>query len=126
MAVAFDPARLEVRGEPVGFSLALPNINHALQHLPDGKLFPFGLFRFLWHKRKIRGVRVITLGFKPGYQHSGLGAAFYLRTWLSGTARGYDHGEASWILEDNMAMRRICDAGGARVYKTYRLYDRAI
>lgn len=124
-----DPALCliaEVRGEPVGFSLALPNINHALRHLPDGKLFPFGLFRFLWHKRKIRGVRVITLGFKPGYQHSGLGAAFYLRTWLSGTARGYDHGEASWILEDNLDMVRPLERMGGREYKRYRIFERTI
>lgn len=116
----------EVAGEPVGFSLAIPNINHALRHLRDGRLFPFGLFRFLWHKRKIRGIRVITLGFKPGYQHSGLGAALYLRGWLAGTARGYDHGEASWILEDNLDMVRPLERMGARAYKRYRLYERAL
>lgn len=124
-----DPALCliaEVQGEPVGFSLALPNLNHALRHLPDGRLFPFGLFRFLWHKRKIRGVRVITLGFKPGYQHSGLGAAFYLRTWISGTGRGYDHGEASWILEDNLDMVRALERMGGREYKRYRIYERAV
>lgn len=113
----------EVKGEPVGFSLALPNINHALKRLPDGRLFPFGLFRFLWHKRKIRGIRVITLGFKPGYQHSGLGAALYLRSWLAGTARGYDHGEASWILEDNLDMVHPLERMGARAYKRYRIFE---
>ena len=124
-----DPALCliaEVAGEPVGFSLAIPNINRALRHLPDGKLFPFGLFRFLWHKRKIRGIRVITLGFKPGFQHSGLGAALYLRGWLAGTARGYDHGEASWILEDNLDMVRPLERMGGRVYKRYRIYERAL
>lgn len=116
----------EVNGEPVGFSLAIPNINRALRHLPDGRLFPLGLFRFLWHKRKIRGIRVITLGFKPGFQHSGLGAALYLRGWLTGTARGYDHGECSWILEDNVDMVRPLERMGARVYKRYRLYEKGL
>jgi len=116
----------EVRGEPVGFSLAIPNINHALKKLPDGRLFPFGLFRFLWHKRKIRGIRVITLGFKPGYQHSGLGAALYLHCWLNGTARGYDHGEASWILEDNLDMVLPLERMGARPYKRYRIFERPL
>ena len=32
----------EVGGEPVGFSLALPDLNQALRHLPDGRLLPFG------------------------------------------------------------------------------------
>lgn len=116
----------EVKGEPVGFSLALPNINHALRHLPDGRLFPFGLFRFLWHKRKVRGIRVITLGFKPGFQQSGLGAALYLRGWLNGVQRGYDHGEASWILEDNLDMVRPLERMGARPYKRYRVFEKAL
>ena len=40
--------------------------------------------------------------------------------------QGYERYELSWILEDNTAMRRICDAGGAKVYKTYRVYEKAL
>jgi GNAT superfamily N-acetyltransferase len=116
----------EVRGEPVGFSLALPDLNHALRHIPDGRLFPFGIFRFLWHRRTIRGARILTLGLKPGYQHLGLGAACYLRTWQVGLAKGYDHGEASWILEDNLPMVRPLERLGARVYKRYRIFEAAV
>jgi GNAT superfamily N-acetyltransferase len=114
----------ESRGEPVGFSLALPDLNQALKHLPDGRLLPFGIFRLLWHKRKIHSMRVITLGFKPGFQHLGLGAALYLRTWQTGLARGYDRGEASWILEDNLSMVRPIEKLGGRIYRTYRLYEK--
>lgn len=124
-----DPALCliaEVKGEPVGFSLAIPNLNHALRHLPSGRLFPFGLFRFLWHKRSIRGLRVLTLGFKPGFQQSGLGAALYLQSWMAGTARGYDHGEASWILEDNLDMIRPLERMGAEPYRRYRIYQRPL
>jgi hypothetical protein len=41
-------------------------------------------------------------------------------------ARGYERYELSWVLEDNLPMRRICDAGGASVYKTYRLYQKTL
>ncbi|HET7322432.1 MAG TPA: hypothetical protein VFI96_08070, partial [Longimicrobiaceae bacterium] len=116
----------EVKGEPVGFSLALPDIHQVFRHIPNGKLFPTGIFKFLWHKRKIDGVRIITLGFKPAYQHAGLGAAFYLRTWQVGMARGYHHGEASWILEDNVDMVRPLERMGGRAYKRYRIYERAL
>lgn len=116
----------EVKGEPVGFSLAIPDLNHALKHLPDGRLFPFGLFRFLWHRRSIKGLRVLTLGFKPGFQQSGLGAALYLQCWLQGTARGYDHGEASWILEDNHDMVRPLERMGGTPYRRYRIYQRPL
>jgi hypothetical protein len=114
----------EVEGKPVGFSLALPNLNEALRHLRDGRLLPFGIFKFLWHRRKIGSARVITLGFKPAYQHLGLGGAFYLRTWQVGVQKGYPQGEASWVLEDNHEMVRALERMGARAYKRYRLYDR--
>ena len=116
----------EVDGEPVGFSLALPDVHQIFRHLPDGRLFPFGIFKFLWYKRRVHGLRVITLGFKPGFQHHGLGAAFYLRTWQAGIARGYDQAEASWILEDNLDMVRPLERMGGREYKRYRIYEREI
>jgi GNAT superfamily N-acetyltransferase len=111
-----------VRGEPVGFSLALPDLNRALKHLPNGRLFPFGFLKFLWHKRKITSARVMTLGMKPQYQHLGLGAMLYMRTFQVGAARGYRTAEASWILEDNAEMLRPLEKIGARAYKTYRLF----
>jgi GNAT superfamily N-acetyltransferase len=116
----------EVDGEAVGFSIALPDLNQALRHLKDGRLFPFGLFRFLWWKRKIDGLRVLTLGFKPEYQHSGLGAVFYLRTIRVGVQRGYRSAEASWVLEDNLDMRGPIEKMGGRVYRRYRLFEKAL
>ena len=116
----------EAGGEPVGFCLALPDLNQALAKLPNGRLFPFGIFRLLWEKRKIRGMRVITLGMKPGFQHRGLGAALYLRAWQTGAAKGYTYAEASWILEDNQEMRRPMETAGAEAYKTYRIYERPL
>jgi GNAT superfamily N-acetyltransferase len=116
----------EIGGEAVGFSLTLPNLNEAIRHIPSGRLLPFGIFKLLWHKRKIRGVRVITLGFKPAYQHLGLGPALYLRTWQTGIRKGYVEGEASWILEDNHEMVRMLERMGGTTYRRYRIYDRTL
>jgi GNAT superfamily N-acetyltransferase len=116
----------EVEGRAVGFSLALPDLNQALRKIPSGRLLPFGIVHLLHTRRKINGFRVLTLGFRPGYQHLGLGAALYLRTWQVGAAKGYVYGEASWILEDNQDMRRPLENMGARVYRTYRVYERAL
>ncbi|MGI9188743.1 MAG: GNAT family N-acetyltransferase [Longimicrobiaceae bacterium] len=124
-----DPALClfaEVDGKAVGFSLALPDLNQALRHLPSGKLFPFGIFRLLWERRKIDRLRVITLGLEPGWQKSGLGAALYVNTFLRGAPLGYRWAEASWILEDNLEMRRPLEKMGADAYKTYRVYERVL
>ena len=113
-------------GEPIGFLLALPDLNRAFRHLPDGRLLPFGVFKFLWHKRKIRTARLLTLGLKPGYQHLGLGAAMYTRLLQIGVAKGYTGAEGSWILEDNHEMCTALEKLGADQYKRYRVYDRVL
>jgi len=41
-----------------------------------------------------------------------------------GRAAGYNRSEASWVLEDNVMMRRAAKMLGAKKYKTYGLYKR--
>jgi GNAT superfamily N-acetyltransferase len=113
-------------GEPIGFLLALPDLNRAFKHLKDGRLLPFGLFKFLWHQRRIKTARILTLGLKPGYQHLGLGAAMYTRLLEIGIAKGYKGAEGSWILEDNHEMCVALEKLGADKYKTYRVYERPV
>jgi GNAT superfamily N-acetyltransferase len=115
----------EVKGETVGFALALPDYNQALRHI-DGRLFPLGLFKLLWHKRKINGARVLTLGLKPDFRRSGIDAMLYLRLWEEAPKHGYPLVECSWILEDNWPMRRGLERMGARLYKTYRIYEKEL
>jgi GNAT superfamily N-acetyltransferase len=115
----------EVEGEPVAFALGLPDFNVALKHA-GGSLLPFGLFAILWWQRRIHHARVLTLGIKPGHRASGIDALLYYEMFTRGRARGYMKGEFSWVLEDNTAMRRPLENMGARVYKTYRVYDRPV
>jgi GNAT superfamily N-acetyltransferase len=109
-------------GQPVGFSGILPDLNEALVGL-DGRLFPFGLFRLLWRKRKIRRVRVVILGVAPRARGKGVDAAFFVSAFRKAAECGYEGGEASWVLEDNARMRADIEATGARVTKRYRLYE---
>jgi hypothetical protein len=41
-------------------------------------------------------------------------------------ARGVEKVELSWILEDNLPMRRVIESLGAVPYKTYRYYQKTI
>lgn len=129
MKLLVDPDLLyiaEVEGQVAGFSLSLPNINEALTHLPDGRLFPFGLFKLLWFKRRLTSLRVFTLGVLKPYRHMGIDAAFYLRTFETGLSKGYNRGEMSWILEDNGPMNHALRKMGAQRIKTYRIYGRPL
>lgn len=125
MKLILDPELViiaEDKGKPVGFSLGLPNINQALIHL-NGRLFPTGLFKLLHYKKKIHQVRVLTMGVIPEYRNRGIDAVFYYETFKNGTAKGYDSGEFSWVLENNEAMNKAASNMGAKLYKTYRIYE---
>ena len=112
----------EKDGKPVGFGLALPDLNIALKHA-NGRLFPFGLLKMLWHKRKINRVRVLVLGVVKEYRRLGIDVIMYRDYFKYGAVKGYDSGELSWILEDNMAIRRPLEAFGSKIYKVYRIYE---
>ncbi len=113
-----------VGDEPAGFSLSLPDFNQALLHNRGGRMFPFGLLKILWYARRINLLRVLAMGVRHRYRHMGIDAIFYYETYSRGTSRGYHHGEFSWILEDNEPMRLVLEKWGARIYKTYRMFDK--
>ena len=112
----------EIEEEPVAFILALPDFYVALKHV-NGRLFPFGLLKLLWYKRKIDTARVLTFGIKEKYRQQGIDALMYYEVYKIGVAKGYRRGEMSWILEDNILMNRAAANMGATLYKRYRIYD---
>ena len=112
----------EENDRPVGFCLALPDINQALKMI-NGRLMPFGLFKLLYYKKRIKTVRVITMGVIPKYLKRGIDAAFYYKSVETARNKGVAGGEFSWVLETNDMMNRAAVNMGAEAYKTYRLYD---
>ena len=115
----------EIDGEPVGFSLPLPDMNIAVHHM-NGRMLPFGWAKYLWYKRKVDWVRVFALGVIKEYRGRGIDALLYYETAKASIARGYQHAEMSWILENNDMMNRAIKMFGAEIYKTYRIYEKAL
>ena len=110
---------------PIGVTIALPNYNVILKLL-NGKLGLLGMFKFLYYKRKIKSFRAISMGVKKEFQNSG--AEMIMLYYLIKTAVeiGYEEAECSWILEENVAMLRVCEAIGGKLYKIYRIYGKEI
>jgi len=128
LKLAVDPDYVEfaeIDGNPVGFSLALPDVNQAIKGL-NGKLFPFGFIKFLLNKKKIDQLRVIIMGVKKEYHKKGIDAVFYRNIIKAGNRKGIRGAEISWVLEDNLAMKQTAEKLGAHVYKTYRIFDKAL
>ena len=111
--------------KPVGCFLTLPNYNEILHHA-NGRLFPLGWAKLLWHKRNIRSVRVLIMGVLQEHQLKGIEALFYQRACEIAYAKGMRTGEMSWILEDNYKVMRGIERMGGRISRTYRIYDKPL
>ncbi len=114
-------------GTPVGFGLALPDLNQVLRPNRKGRLLP-GAARILWglKRRTIRRARVALLGVIPKLRGSGLDAVLYHRIWKGAGSVGIYWGEGGWTLEDNVGIRHGLEKIGFVAYKTLRMYDKAL
>ena len=116
----------EDHGEPIAFSLTLPDLNQALKRI-DGRLttcgLPIGLLKLLWYSRKVDRVRLMALGIKSGWRRRGIDAVLVVETIRRAHARGYAGGEISWTLEDNDLINRAIEAAGCTLSKKYRIYE---
>lgn len=116
----------EANGEPIGFSLTLPDMHEVLYHIRDGRLFPTGWLKFLWYRRKITRVRIFALGVLEKYRGTGGDILLYYETAKAALKKGYSQAEMGWVLECNDLMNRVVISLGGRKYKTYRFYEMAV
>lgn len=118
----------EAGNEPVGFLLALPDYNVPMKALRGRLLTPklLGFIPYLLGWKCPPRTRVITLGMKEKYRNKGLESAMLIEGLKVGMDAGVTESEASWILEDNVAMCRVLEAIGGVRYKTYRIYQRDV
>ena len=121
----------EVDGEPAAVALALPNLNELIRDC-DGKLVPFGLPKLVW-RLKVAGAktaRLMILGIRKKYRHvrkyAGLSTYLYVKLNQAGKRSGIQWGELSWTLEDNAAVNVAIRFMGGKIYKRYRVYEKAL
>lgn len=112
-------------GRPVGFMGLLPDFNYVLRHM-KGRLNPLTILKALYYSRKIKDLRLLLLGIKQEYRNKGVDALLF-REGFKGVRKGrYKRVEFSWILEDNIPVQRLVEMIGGRLYKRYRIYEKAI
>jgi GNAT superfamily N-acetyltransferase len=122
---------VEHEGRPVGFSIALPNINRALRHVDDGRLFryglPSGLITLLL--RMTYGVyecRMPLMGIRQAYQGKGLDSLLVLATIQNGPPNGFDACEMSWVLDSNTRLKNHVESIGGVKDKEYAMFELGI
>lgn len=116
---------LEKDGEPVAFSLTLPNLNLALKDNPSGRLLPTGLPKLLAYAKfgGIHECRMPLMGVRQAYQGRALDTILVLATIEDGPTHGYDACEMSWVLDSNKVLINSLDSLGGVVDKEYAMLE---
>ncbi len=121
----------EVNGEPAAVAVALPNINELIRDM-NGKLFPLGLPQLLWRLKVVgpKTARLAILGIRKKYRnvrkYAALSAYLYTKLDRVGRDIGIQWGELSWTDEDNGPVNVGIKFMGGKIYKRYRVYERAL
>ncbi len=112
-------------GTPVGFLGMVPDFNVVLKKM-RGSINPLTVMKALYYSRKIRDLRLLLLGTKKQYRSRGVDALLIREAFRGIRKGGYQRVEFSWILEDNIPVQRIVEMAGGRLYKKYRIYEKAL
>ena len=107
----------------IGFIIAIPNINQSLKHIKNGKLFPLGLLKLLWYKRKINSARILILGVLKEYSGIGLDLVLYQKIKEALNSHKIYTSEACYVLESNFQMNSILKKIDGICVKKYRIYQ---
>lgn len=111
--------------QPIGFALALPDINEAIAQI-NGRLFPLGWLRLLFAVRRIRSARFMLLGVLPEYRKTGIALRLANHVALAAQQLGIKQAELSLINQNNEQVQRVVKAFGGQRIKTYRLFEKTI
>lgn len=124
-----DPELLRIAfmgDEPVGFLLALPDVNPALAVLNGSMWNPLRVLRAMLIGNRRAGLRLITMGVKEEHRMRGVEGVMFFEGLSAALRRGYSTCEYSWILEDNELAKRTVRLMNAELTKTYRIYRRTL
>ena len=116
----------EKDNELIGFALGIPNINEIQIKIKRGRLFPTGIFKLLFGRKKIKSLRVLMLGVLDNYRKLGIEACLYGRIIKNAIPSGIEEAECSWMLDHNYLMNHAIEQINAEFYKRYRLFEKAI
>jgi GNAT superfamily N-acetyltransferase len=116
---------VELEGRVAGMAVCLPDVNQVLKRA-RGRIVPFGIVAFLRRKKLVDQLRLAILGLMPEYRNKGLETVLVDELYEHAMSKGYRRCECSWVLEDNRAMNRALEVSGAKLYKTYRIYQKEL
>ncbi len=113
----------QVGSKPVGFAIALPDINEALQHV-NGRLDLAGLAKLWWYSRRIKRVSFKVLIMIPDFQRRGIESLLTMKVGQAIWKKGYREVDMSLTGEENEKSTTMQEHLGFKIYRRYRIYQK--
>lgn len=108
-------------GNPIGFGIALPDINQILKKM-NGRMLPFGWLKLLIGLPKLTHYRMFALGVIPAYHGKAVDSLIYRALYESIFSPNLRM-EINYVLENNGPMNNAILKLGARPSRRYRIFE---
>jgi len=116
----------EMDGKTVGWFPGIPNFNEILIHL-NGLRYPWDYLQAAWYwNKKPECIAIKSVVVPPEYWDTGVAVLLFDEMAKRASAKGYEWADLSMTGEDNPDTWDLAHHMGAKVYKRYRFYRKAV
>ncbi len=109
------------QGRPVGFAIAIPDVNLILRKI-HGRMLPFGWLTLLTGLPRLTQYRMFALGVIPEFHGKAIDSLMYRALYESCNSPDVRM-EINYVLEDNAPMNNAILKLGAGLIRRYRVYE---
>lgn len=116
---------VDIKGELVAFAVSVPDMSPGFQKA-KGRLFPFGFLHILSAQKKTTQLDLLLGAIQSRYRKRGIIALLSHSLMQAASKRKLSSIDSHLILENNSAMRAVCENAGGEIYKRFRIFSKAI
>ncbi len=109
----------------VAFLVAMPDISEGMRKA-NGKLFPFGFIHILKSGKKSKQLNLLLGSVEESLRIKGIVSLLAVKIIESAQKAGMDIFDSHLVMEDNAKMRAIYERFDGTIYKTYRIFQKAL
>jgi hypothetical protein len=112
-------------GEVGAFVVAMPDMTEGIQRA-KGRLFPFGFLKILRASRKTKQLDLLLGAVREKYRGMGLDVLMGSKILVSAQEAGFEFMDSHHEMETNVKVRGEMEKMGGKVYKRFRVYQKAL
>ena len=107
----------------VAFLVAMPDISEGMRKA-NGKLFPFGFMHILRSGKKSKQLNLLLGSVEESLRIKGIVSLLAVKVVESAQKAGMKIFDSHLVMEDNTKMRGVYERFDAKIYKTYRIFQK--